>query len=415
MGKNNKNKNRDKSKYNKNKNKNKKETNAKINNNINNINSTLCLNMIVKNETKTLPSLFKSLYEIIDYYVILDTGSTDGTPDLIKSEMNKYNINGEIHHTEWTNFGECRDKALKLAIGKSDYIFVIDADEELVYKDKNYFKNLKKDCYYILRKYNKIEYYLPAIINIKNNNRLGWCWKGVVHNYLEANIKNIMYENIDHNNIHIISHFHGGSKSHNITSEEKYLRDAKLLEEELKKNPNDTRSQFYLAQSYRDAKIIDKAIENYKKRLDMNGWIEEIYYSKLSIGRLMIEKGNDFYEFLPYLLDAYKTLPRRLESIYTIVHYCRTMKMYSLGYLFGKAVVNLRYTNSILFIEQNIYDYALLDEYSICAYWTGNYRESKRCCDILLSENKIPENYRSRINENLQYALNKLNQIEKKK
>ena len=40
--------------------------------------------MIVKNETKNLEKLFKSIHEVVDYYVIHDTGSTDGTPELIK-------------------------------------------------------------------------------------------------------------------------------------------------------------------------------------------------------------------------------------------------------------------------------------------------------------------------------------------
>ena len=52
--------------------------------------NTICLNMIVKNETKNIKRLFKSLYDEIDYYVIHDTGSTDGTPEFIKKMMNSY-------------------------------------------------------------------------------------------------------------------------------------------------------------------------------------------------------------------------------------------------------------------------------------------------------------------------------------
>ena len=49
--------------------------------------ATICLNMIVKNESKTLPVLLNTVREIIDYYVIVDTGSEDGTPELIKKIM----------------------------------------------------------------------------------------------------------------------------------------------------------------------------------------------------------------------------------------------------------------------------------------------------------------------------------------
>ena len=40
---------------------------------------TLCLNMIVKNESKIITRLFNSVVPIIDCYCICDTGSTDNT------------------------------------------------------------------------------------------------------------------------------------------------------------------------------------------------------------------------------------------------------------------------------------------------------------------------------------------------
>lgn len=369
--------------------------------------STFCLNMIVKNEIKTLPVLFKSLYKVIDYYVILDTGSTDGTPEFIKTEMDKYGVKGEVHLGEWVNFGHCRNEALKLAIGKGDYVLIIDADEELNYTDANYFKTLKYDCYNLKRKYGTTEYYLPAIINIKNNNELQWTWKGVVHNYLESKTQMFSFD-VSIDDIFILSHIHGGAKSHGVTAEEKYLRDAKMLEEELIKNPNDTRSQFYLAQSYRDANMVDKAIEHYQKRANMGGWEEEVYYSKLRVGRLMMQKGEPFEKFAPILLDAYQTLPTRVEAIHSLVSYCRIRKMYSLGHLLGKVPVNIRSTNCKLFIEMPSYDYGLLDDYSVCAYWAGDYEDSVKCCKTLLSEKKIPKIQIERIETNLEFGLNKL-------
>ena len=99
--------------------------------------NTICLNMIVKNETKNIKRLFKSLYDVIDYYVIHDTGSTDGTQQLIKEVMDSYGISGEIIEEEWVNFGVNRQKALESVLNskyKSDYLLWIDADEELVYK-----------------------------------------------------------------------------------------------------------------------------------------------------------------------------------------------------------------------------------------------------------------------------------------
>ena len=79
---------------------------------------------------------------------------------------------------------------------------------------------------------------------------------------------------MDKSLIHIKSHHHGGAKSHGVTSREKYLRDAKLLLDHLKTHPDDPRSIFYLAQSYRDTGTeLEESIKWYKKRLEVGGWV----------------------------------------------------------------------------------------------------------------------------------------------
>ena len=45
----------------------------------------ICLNMIVKNESKIITRLLDSLLKIIDHYVIVDTGSTDNTIEVISN------------------------------------------------------------------------------------------------------------------------------------------------------------------------------------------------------------------------------------------------------------------------------------------------------------------------------------------
>ena len=58
--------------------------------------------------------------------------------------------------------------------------------------------------------------------------------------------------------------------------------------------------------------------------------------------------------------------------------------------------------------ESWIYEYGLLDELAVNAYWTGKYRECVDACDRLLREGKLPAEKRERVLKNRQFAIEKL-------
>ena len=89
----------------------------------------LCLSMIVKNETHIIKECFDTVYKNIDYWVIVDTGSTDGTQELIKQYFAEKGIPGELHERPWVSFGHNRSEALALCDGKADWAWMIDADD----------------------------------------------------------------------------------------------------------------------------------------------------------------------------------------------------------------------------------------------------------------------------------------------
>ncbi|ARV59235.1 glycosyltransferase [Nostocales cyanobacterium HT-58-2] len=83
--------------------------------------------MIVKNEEATLPKCLGSVKNVVDEMVVLDTGSTDSTPQIAKK------FGAQVHHFEWCNdFSAARNEALKYVTG--DWILVLDADETLTQK-----------------------------------------------------------------------------------------------------------------------------------------------------------------------------------------------------------------------------------------------------------------------------------------
>jgi len=96
---------------------------------------TVSLSMIVKNEEKVIERLLKTVTKLIDYYVIVDTGSTDKTKEIIDNFFKENNIKGEIIDHEWVNFETARNCALEHTKGKADFGFWIDADEQILYDD----------------------------------------------------------------------------------------------------------------------------------------------------------------------------------------------------------------------------------------------------------------------------------------
>src|ERR1700761_2630721 len=108
---------------------------------------TVCLCMIVKNEAPVIRRCLDSVRSIIDYWVIVDTGSTDGTQDIIRAHLR--NLPGELHERPWRDFAFNRSEALELARGKSDYTLIIDADDTLDIAPDTPFPELGADSYTI--------------------------------------------------------------------------------------------------------------------------------------------------------------------------------------------------------------------------------------------------------------------------
>ncbi len=344
--------------------------------------ASICLNMIVKNETRVLDRLFRTVKPYIDYYVIVDTGSSDGTQTFIRDWMSAAGIAGEVHERPWVNFGHNRQQALELAIaaGHGDWVLFIDADEELGVSDPQFVRNLEKGVTYQIRKHHgEIRYALPNLVDITENR---WQWQGPVHEYLEhlhgSNRREVR------NDVWIICHEGEGARSQDSTAEQKFLRDADLLERELQANPEDSRSQFYLAQSYRHAGHFDKAYEAYRRRAAMAGWAEENFMAQLESGRTAILLNKPEQVVQEALFRAFELRPQRAEPLHDLARYYRERKKYARAYVFAKSGIQIPYPNDHLFVSEDVYAWRLLDELAVAAYWIGRFEESKASCEEIL-------------------------------
>jgi len=329
----------------------------------------LCLVMIVKDEEDTMERCLRAVSPYIKYWVIVDTGSKDNTIEVINKTMKELDIPGELHERPWVNFEVNRTESLKLAEGKCDYRWIIDADDTFQLENPNInpFAGLNKepDSYQILYKLNSLQYHRAQIVKSDQD----WVYKGVLHEYLHLEGKANITQGIVPNSF-VVADISPLKRASSL--EEKYSNDAKILEKALIEEPENARYQFYLAQSYRDSEQNEKAIEAYQKRVDMGGWEEEVYYSMYMIAKIKEKIGVSDEEVISLYSKAWEYRPNRLECAFHVMRKLRAQSRFLLSFAYGDVAIKTKGTSDILFLETEIWQWRLLDEYSLASYYIGN-------------------------------------------
>ncbi len=368
----------------------------------------LGLNMIVKNEEHVIERVLNSVAKLVDWYTIVDTGSTDNTKKLIKETMDNHGIPGEILDHGWVNFCTARNFALENLKGKAEWGFWIDADEEVIYgksfNKETLLKYLNSSPVSLVAcevKYDEASYPRSQFFKVDSNLE----WKGAVHEYLnEEGVGAKMLP--AHDSLYTCVRQDGNSwgdlNCEKIT--QKYREHAELLEEYIKEN-NDPRWVFYLAQSYRDCGDTLNAIHFYETRRDIKeGYWEERYISQLNIAYLKNIAGCSEEEVLDAYAECAKYDPNRCEHFIHIIRYYQSKKNWPMAYAIGHyAMENCSkypYPHSTLFLDKQIYDWKLLDLHIISVsnlnkrYELGRYVKK---INELIANNVIPASEHKRL------------------
>lgn len=391
------------------------------------MNKSVSLNMIVKNEAKVIRRCLESVRPFIDTWVIVDTGSTDGTQDIIRDYFK--DIPGELFERPWKDFGHNRTEAIRLAEGRADYLLLCDADMKLIVHDNAWKEKLEADAYLVSQRHNELSYRNIRLVNARMTGDSRWRYWGSTHEYIDCLKPDTPFCKTITDLIEFQDHADGGSKS------EKYTRDAALLEREIKsiyalerevaKNPKrddlheklaelsvlKPRSVFYLAQTYRDLGEDKKSLEMYQLRATMGGWAEEVWYSLFEVAKLSERLKLDASLVIQRYLDAYEARPQRAEPLVQLARFYREQEKYALAHLFSSKAKTIPRPDDTLFIDVATYEWRALDEYAVASYWVGNYRECAEACETLLKNSAVPMNQLARITENLNFALKKMGKL----
>ena len=342
---------------------------------------TICLNMIVKNEVDVITRCFDSVLPIIDTWVVVDTGSTDGTQKLIKDYFKSKGILGKLYERPWVDFATNRQEALELAVQEADYLLFMDADDKLVLADDFKMPELTKDFYGIASASKGQEFWIPRLIKCG----MAWFWEGVVHEnlYCHDHTEGLALDGIKY------VYIHDGARAKDPTTT---LKDIQILERETKNDPTNPRNFFYLARSYLHANQLENALACFQKRSQMKGHEEEVFYSKLTAARIQDALHHDYKIIEKSFLDAYLSRPHRAEPLYFL-----SLKLYERGdykkaYSIIRTALELpTKVNDYLEIEKWIYDYGMLLHLATCAEKTGNFHVGIKACEKLLKRTDLPE------------------------
>ena len=367
----------------------------------------ICLNMIVKDEAHILEKRLSSLCEKIkiDYYVICDTGSSDNTKEIVTTFFEKQNIKGELYDHEWKNFGYNRTKALECAFEKSEYVFIFDADDEII-------GNLVLPEEWHYDKYNlkfgdEFIYYRPLLIN----NKKKWCFKGVLHEYLDSEEDNVSDINIE-GNYYMVS----GKNGSRNKDPEKYIKDAVILKEAFE-NEHETniimasRYAFYCAQSYKDAEYFDDAIVWYEKSLLLPCWSQEQYYSCIVLASIYRDK-QDYVKALEYMLKSINYDEERIEGVTMACEYCMSANLHAFVNMLYQKFKHVCLPNNKLFLIKDCYNDNIIYYNSISCYYLAKYQEGYECIKRILKNNVLKETLMNQTVKNALFYKEQINNDE---
>ncbi|TCT15484.1 glycosyltransferase involved in cell wall biosynthesis [Natranaerovirga pectinivora] len=227
------------------------------------MNKSVSLCMIVKNEEKNLPRCLESVKDIVDEMIIVDTGSEDQTIEIAKA------FGAKVYNFKWENdFGTARNESIKYA--NSDWILLMDADDEFPKEDKEKFRylvNKGDEEIYFFETHSYVGRRPGPNITVNLNVRLiknnaGYFFESPIHEQLKNNKypKNNIPGTIE--NIKI---YHHGYLKHNIEKKKKRERNKMILKELIKKEPDNMFHLFNLGNEFFAENNYIEALEYYNK------------------------------------------------------------------------------------------------------------------------------------------------------
>ena len=299
------------------------------------IDNLINLCIMVKNGGSQFEEMLLHNIDSVDTWTILDTGSTDETIEIINRVL-VGKKRGNLFQEPFINFSESRNRLFELAGKEYKFNLMLDDTYYLQGNIRSFLKRVRGDQYSdsfsIYLNSEDVEYGSNRVTKSLSNLKYIYKIHEVVQDYNNINVI-IPKENctiLDKNFDYMLDR----------TMKRKEL-DFKLLYEELEENPMDSRTYYYLAQTYNLIENYEKAYEFFLKRKSFknSGFIQERVDAIFEAARLANFKLNKpWEECLQLYEECYQLEPSRPEALYFIgIHYYFIGDMDNAYFYFKKA------------------------------------------------------------------------------
>lgn len=346
---------------------------------------TYGLVMIVKDEAEGILDTLATLRPHISHWVVCDTGSTDGTQDIIREYLK--GIPGELYEDPWVNFGHNRSLALKRAYGTADWLIASDADMRWTIDPTFVIPPGPESLTIKMGAGSGFEWRLPLVLK----GDIPWKSIGAVHEYTMRE-DGALHPSMATDRMSVMYY--------DRSDPEKTAWQLGMLRAELEKDPEDSRSVFYAAQCSRELGAYADARALYARRALMGGYEQERWYAQYWSAQLEEDPNS---RLLAYLA-CWEARPSRMEPLCLAAREMNSRGWHHAAYALLNRAVVMPGPEDTFFIHMSVWQWGMDFEKHVASWWVGRKKESADLARKLLKRDDLPEHVHAALQANLKYT-----------
>lgn len=320
----------------------------------------LSVAIMVKDEEERILRTLDTIIKHVSHVVILDTGSSDNTVNVIKKYCAKKKKPLKLDTVPFIDFSYNRNILLKMCYGLSEYVLLLDSNDEVVNPRIliNFLNQVedKRDSVF------GCKFYWENDNGVEGNNRI-YYKIGIIRN----NIPDIYYESpvheyitssnpgkyISNNNLQLTKFYIYQNRLLDKSSIPRIKRDIDVLNKFIDEHEDNIRAYRFLCQSYN---LLEDYDNLYKFALKMMEIIvntsttlnikydDNYYYSLMSLGCASYKIGLNTSEYTKYYLKAYQHARLSFdncEPLYELASINHQIGNYGMAYHYIKKCIEI--------------------------------------------------------------------------